>query len=172
MSISRAKSSTSKKSTRVRTMNKPFPQDHLCRFLLAGNRRCQRVRGCTGSGLCILHDRQLMQLRDAESTLLRRCGSRQSHRFQLRHRHPRSPLPSRHPRTPTPLHHQRSLRLHLRHPIPPPNSRRSRLRNPPPTGPRFPRSLRRPSHRQRTLSPPTPPAHAESPSSRSTSKNS
>ncbi len=70
MSISRAKSSTSKKSTRVRTMNKPFPQDHLCRFLLAGNRRCQRVRGCTGSGLCILHDRQLMQLRDAESASL------------------------------------------------------------------------------------------------------
>ncbi len=70
MSISRSKSSTSKKSTRVRTMNKPFPQDHLCRFLLAGNRRCQRVRGCTGSGLCILHDRQLMQLRDAESSSL------------------------------------------------------------------------------------------------------
>ena len=70
MSISRAKSSTSKNSGRVRTMSKPFPQDHLCRFLLAGNRRCQRVRGCTGSGLCILHDRQLMQLRDAESRSL------------------------------------------------------------------------------------------------------
>ncbi len=70
MSISRAKSSTSKNSGRVRTMSKPFPQDHLCRFLLAGNRRCQRVRGCTGSGLCILHDRQLMQLRDAESSFL------------------------------------------------------------------------------------------------------
>jgi hypothetical protein len=70
MSISHAKSSTSKNSTRIRTMNQPFPQDHLCRFLLAGNRRCQRVRGCTGSGLCILHDRQLMQLRDAESKSL------------------------------------------------------------------------------------------------------
>ena len=70
MSISRAKSSTSKKSSRVRTIHQPFPQDHLCRFLLAGNRRCQRVRGCTGSGLCILHDRQLMQLRDAESMSL------------------------------------------------------------------------------------------------------
>jgi hypothetical protein len=70
MPISTVKSSTSKNSTRVRTMNQPFPQDHLCRFLLAGNRRCQRVRGCTGSGLCILHDRQLMQLRDAESKSL------------------------------------------------------------------------------------------------------
>ena len=70
MSISHAKSSTSENSTRIRTMNQPFPQDHLCRFLLAGNRRCQRVRGCTGSGLCILHDRQLMQLRDAESKSL------------------------------------------------------------------------------------------------------
>ena len=70
MSISRAKSSTSKNSGRVRTIHQPFPQDHLCRFLLAGNRRCQRVRGCTGSGLCILHDRQLMQLRDAESRSL------------------------------------------------------------------------------------------------------
>jgi hypothetical protein len=70
MSVKHSKSLTSKKSTRVRTMSKPFPQDHLCRFLLAGNRRCQRVRGCTGSGLCILHDRQLMQLRDAESSSL------------------------------------------------------------------------------------------------------
>jgi hypothetical protein len=70
MSISHSKSSTSKNSGRVRTIHQPFPQDHLCRFLLAGNRRCQRVRGCTGSGLCILHDRQLMQLRDAESRSL------------------------------------------------------------------------------------------------------
>jgi hypothetical protein len=70
MPVTRSKSSSSKNLGRVRTMNQPFPQDHLCRFLLSGNRRCQRVRGCTGSGLCILHDRQLMQLRDAESKSL------------------------------------------------------------------------------------------------------
>lgn len=67
MSTNQVKSTTSRKTPRVRTISRRFPQDHLCRYLLAGNRRCQRIAGCTGSGLCILHDRQLSQFRDAES---------------------------------------------------------------------------------------------------------
>jgi hypothetical protein len=70
MSVNNLESTTSEIQPRVRTIRNPFPQDNLCRYMLSGNRRCQRVRGCTGSGLCILHDRQLNQLRDAESRSL------------------------------------------------------------------------------------------------------
>ena len=64
------KSIRSNHSSKVRTINTSFDHDRLCRYLLAGNRRCQRTQTNTGSGLCILHDRHLTQLRDAQSEAL------------------------------------------------------------------------------------------------------
>lgn len=70
MSTKPSKSIRYKKSSRVRTISHLFDSDRLCRYLLSGNRRCRSVASRTGSGLCMVHDRHVTQLRDAESLAL------------------------------------------------------------------------------------------------------
>ena len=49
---------------------RPPCEDLACRLVLVGGRRCRRAAGRTGTGLCIHHDRQLEQFRQAESRSL------------------------------------------------------------------------------------------------------